>query len=301
MGCDGGTIPKRKEIVKNKEGRPKQTRKKGVDEAERWRNCAICDWTVKKPIVSGQWGHIFCKECVIQFLIDHKKHETLVSYDLLVEKSPVLDSLHSTKDIKALVLKENPDVDESQAANSEEAALKAKFVCPITGLETNGKYKFVFSWNCGCVVSEKAIKEVPNDEKCLVCQTPYMPFDLVTLNPDKKDLETNQCAFMVRKMRPHLEKVKGRSEGKANSNLDSGSSDWDGPSTSKGSTTNRAEFRKQREQRRKNAISNNHQAPSTSRASATNSNERVEGGRRQHEDESSVSSTTSSPTKRRKS
>ena len=31
----------------------------------------------------------------------------------------------------------------------------AEFHCPITGLEMNGRYKFVFFVTCGCVISGK--------------------------------------------------------------------------------------------------------------------------------------------------
>lgn len=36
----------------------------------------------------------------------------------------------------------------------------AEFACPITGLEMNGKYRFVVLQRSGHVVSEKALKQV---------------------------------------------------------------------------------------------------------------------------------------------
>lgn len=38
----------------------------------------------------------------------------------------------------------------------------ARYICPVTSLEMNGKYRFAFVWTCGCVVSERALKEVPS-------------------------------------------------------------------------------------------------------------------------------------------
>uniref|UniRef100_A0A6G1SBZ3 Replication termination factor 2 n=1 Tax=Aceria tosichella TaxID=561515 RepID=A0A6G1SBZ3_9ACAR len=296
MGCDGGTIPKRKEIVKNKQRRPRQERDKGAGAAEQWQNCAICDWILKKPIVAGHWGHIFCKECVLQHLIDYKQKETLMSYDLVADKSPILDSLHSTKDIKALKLKENPDKD--HASTSEEELLRPDFVCPITGLETNGKYKFVFSWNCGCVVSERAVKEVPNEEKCLVCQTPYKPFELVTINPDKKDLEENQCKFLARKMHAILEKER------SDSSFSSDSSGWgynEQASTSRSSSSSYEQLRRKRQQRRGNSGSSNQDGASTSSCPQSESSDNHQGNRRNHDDEASTSTSSTSQSKRQKS
>jgi hypothetical protein len=241
MGCDGGTIPKRNEIVKNKERRPRQERDRSAVDAEKWKNCAICDWILTKPIVAGQWGHIFSKECVLKHLIELKQRESLLAYDLVAEKTPILDSLHSMKDVKELKLKENTDSDCSQASNIDDIMTKPDFVCPITGLTTNGKYKFVFSWNCGCVVSERAVKEVPNEDKCLVCQTPYRPFDLVVLNPNEKDLEENQSKFLVRKMSEHLNKEKSRFEANSSqsSSETSGWANSDRATTSKNSSSSR--------------------------------------------------------------
>jgi hypothetical protein len=37
----------------------------------------------------------------------------------------------------------------------------ADYMCPVSGLEMNGKHKFVAIWSCGCVFSERALKHVP--------------------------------------------------------------------------------------------------------------------------------------------
>lgn len=36
----------------------------------------------------------------------------------------------------------------------------APYICPISGLEMTGKFRFVFLWGCGCVLAERALKEV---------------------------------------------------------------------------------------------------------------------------------------------
>lgn len=236
MGCDGGSIPKRKEVVKNKERQPRKQRAAGVDCAERWKQCAICDWILKKPIVAGHYGHLFCKECIIEFLIEVRR-DSLQSYDLRLAKLPALDTVHSLKDVKELKLAENTDSSSSSSNNGGDDTIRADFVCPITNLETNGKYKFMFSWNCGCVVSERAIKEVADEKKCLVCQVPYEgQWDLVTLNPDSKDLKENQAKFMARKMSPHLKELGGKkvTSSQETTSSSSSSQNYMGPSTSTG-------------------------------------------------------------------
>lgn len=36
----------------------------------------------------------------------------------------------------------------------------APYICPISGIEMSGKFRFVFLWSCGCVLAERALKEV---------------------------------------------------------------------------------------------------------------------------------------------
>ena len=236
MGCDGGSIPKRKEVVKNKERQPRKQRASSADCAERWKQCAICDWILKKPIVAGHYGHLFCKECIIEFLIEVRR-DSLQSYDLRLAKAPALDSVHSLKDVKELKLMENLEPGSQSSNDGGDDTIKADFACPITNLETNGKYKFMFSWNCGCVVSERAIKEVANEDKCLVCQVPYEgEWSLVLINPDEKELTENQAKFLTRKMGPHLKAMAGNKAPASQEATSSSSSsqNYMGPSTSTG-------------------------------------------------------------------
>lgn len=55
-------------------------------------------------------------------------------------------------------------------------------VCPITNQEYNGLNKFVGIWSCGHVYSQKAMKEIKNSNKCLVCEKEFRPEDLIDLN-----------------------------------------------------------------------------------------------------------------------
>lgn len=36
----------------------------------------------------------------------------------------------------------------------------AAYICPVIGLEMSGKFRFVALWSCGCVFSERALKEI---------------------------------------------------------------------------------------------------------------------------------------------
>jgi hypothetical protein len=68
MGCDGGSIPRREELVKLK----KKAEKADPTEVERikWFTCAMSTERLKEPIVACELGHLYNKEAVIRALIE---------------------------------------------------------------------------------------------------------------------------------------------------------------------------------------------------------------------------------------
>ena len=66
----------------------------------------------------------------------------------------------------------------------------------------NGKYKFCALWTCGCVLSERALKEV-DITTCHICATEFDKDDVIILNPVGDDVE-----LMVTNMERRREKIK---------------------------------------------------------------------------------------------
>lgn len=184
MGCDGGTIPKRKEIVKKKEGQSSQGEKQ-ANLSAKWQFCHLSGLRLKEPIVSCQLGHLYNKDAIIEYLLNSKQPSTSSS----TPTSTVCTHIKSLRDVKELKLKEKPDFDRTHQASSGNESFKAQFVCPISGLEMNGKYKFYYLKSCGCVLSERAMREVPDEERCILCSQTYDPLlDLIVLNGDDKEV-----------------------------------------------------------------------------------------------------------------
>lgn len=73
MGCDGGSIPRRDELVKLK----KKAEKVDPAEVERikWFTCALSNDKLKEPIVACELGHLYNKEAVIRSLLDKNVDE----------------------------------------------------------------------------------------------------------------------------------------------------------------------------------------------------------------------------------
>ncbi|KAM9525137.1 replication termination factor 2 isoform 4-T4 [Salvelinus alpinus] len=168
MGCDGGTIPKRHELVKG----PKKVEKvdKNAALAARWKYCALSTEKLRSPIVTCDLGRLYNKDAVIEFLLDKSADRP---------NSEVVSHLRGIKDIKELNLTDNPAW-EGERRNTKgdryEDMHCAMFICPVVGLEMNGKHRFCFLRTCGCVFSDRALKEVKTEICHKKIQTPAKPF-----------------------------------------------------------------------------------------------------------------------------
>lgn len=204
MGCDGGTIPKRDELVKTK--KKKETTAREITHAAKWNHCHLSQQPLEKPIVADLLGFLYKKECLIEYLLDKSKYE----------KGP--EHVKSLKDVKELDLTLNPSYDANRQESSDEfsAMNKAKWICSLTGLEMNGAFKFYYLFNCGCVFSERAYKKIQT-KKCIKCDKEYNENDLIVINANDEDLEQNKHKLKLRKeaqAKAKLEKTKN-SEAKA--------------------------------------------------------------------------------------
>lgn len=195
MGCDGGTIPKRDELVKVKK-RP-ETKDKQAELLFQWRCCLISQEMLETPIVTCGLGRLYNKSAVIEALLNRSILPTNAKH------------IRNLKDIKDLNLTPNPEYNEN--SESREHTLDngaAPYICAITGLEMSGKFRFVCLWSCGCVMSERAIKEI-NTKICHNCQKSFTDNDVIILNAVNKDLELMQDNLNIRQ---ELQKSKKRNK-----------------------------------------------------------------------------------------
>ncbi|XP_005090121.1 replication termination factor 2 [Aplysia californica] len=177
MGCDGGTIPRRDELVRTKK-KPEQKDKDSVL-AFKWKHCAISQEALVKPVVACELGRLYNKETVLEFLLDKSKFEVAAQFD----------HIRGLKDIKELNLTDNPERRPNGAEKGDAFidTSKSDFICPVVGLEMSGKYRFSFIWTCGCVMSERALREVKS-EVCHKCGKSYKEEDVILLNGSEEEV-----------------------------------------------------------------------------------------------------------------
>lgn len=180
MGCDGGTIPKRHELVKG----PKKVEKvdKNAELAAKWKYCALSQEKLKRPIVACELGRLYNKDAIIEYLLDKSAERP---------NAESVTHIRGIKDIKELNLTDNPEW-EGERRNIKgdryEDIHCGMFICPVVGLEMNGKHRFCYLQTCGCVFSDRALKEVKT-EICHKCGDPFKEEDVVVLNGTKEEVE----------------------------------------------------------------------------------------------------------------
>ncbi|XP_046688249.1 LOW QUALITY PROTEIN: replication termination factor 2-like, partial [Homalodisca vitripennis] len=107
---------------------------------------------------------------------------------------------------KELNLTPNPAFQESaEKGDGYVDRQSAPYICPVIGCEMNGKFKFSFIWGCGCVMSERALKEIKT-KVCHKCQKPFTEEDVIILNALDEDLNLMQTRMEARQARLKLEK-----------------------------------------------------------------------------------------------
>ncbi|CAH8535200.1 unnamed protein product [Schistosoma margrebowiei] len=162
MGGDGGSIPRRDDLVK-----PKKKQEVAEREAANmalWKHCALTQDPLRQPVVSCLLGRLYNKESIINKLLSKSNGDGFS------------DHIKKLRDVKELRLS-------STSSDNQEPQI---FYCPVTGLEMSGIYPFVYLWSCGCVFSRKALTEVSSN-LCMLCGTSFSSDDIILINPQTKD------------------------------------------------------------------------------------------------------------------
>uniref|UniRef100_A0A8C4WDZ1 Replication termination factor 2 n=1 Tax=Gopherus evgoodei TaxID=1825980 RepID=A0A8C4WDZ1_9SAUR len=184
MGCDGGTIPKRHELVKG----PRKVEKidKNAELVAQWYYCALSQEELRRPIVACELGRLYNKDAVIEFLLDKSSDKSLVQ---------AASYIRSIKNVTELNLADNPawkgDKGNTKGDKYDDIQC-ARFICPVVG--------FVFLRNCGCVFSERALKEIKT-EVCHRCGVPFQDDDVIILNGSKDDVEVLKKRMEERRLK----------------------------------------------------------------------------------------------------
>lgn len=185
MGGDGGSIPKRTEMVKMKKKKASANDLSfGASLISKWTHCKLSNTKLEYPILIDRLGNLFNKQAILQHLISRKHKKAMINDLNHIQKF--------SKDLIHCKIRFRSDINKNNGNGSKRNSNEGIFECPITGIVANGKYPFVCLTNCGCVISERAIKNIRStDDCCLICNEPMVESDedmeyilnVIPLNP----------------------------------------------------------------------------------------------------------------------
>ncbi|WEW59063.1 Replication termination factor 2 [Emydomyces testavorans] len=180
MGNDGGSIPTRRELVKEAAKAPSASQLK---EAQReqlehfWTTCPLSHRELRPPIVSDSVGNLYNKDTILRFLIPGDDLEGIRSKADCEEI--LCGRVKSLRDVVEVKFEADGD-----AADTEEQK-KKQFVCPVTNKALGPSVKSVYLVPCGHAFSEEAIREMKSD-KCLQCNESYISENIIPILPTKE-------------------------------------------------------------------------------------------------------------------
>lgn len=173
MGNDGGSIPKRRELVKEAARSLTTTEiKESQNEQQEyyWTTDPISQEPLAQPVVSDTSGKLYNKSTILEYLVEGARKEDA--------ETVTQGAVKSLKDIVEVKFDEDKDA----AAKANGAASYEFWKCPVTGDRLGPGAKAVYLVPCGHAFSGHAIKEV-SGEKCLSCETEYASNDIIPILP----------------------------------------------------------------------------------------------------------------------
>jgi hypothetical protein len=178
MGNDGGSIPTRRELVKNAARNPNTSELKATQleaQTHHWTYCPLSNRPLAAPIVSDCAGTLYNKDAILEQLLPKDND---VPASIIKEKEDVLQGrvkgLRDVVEVKFTVTKEGKD---------------EKKICPITSKELGPTTRAVYLVPCGHAFSEVAIREVAGDT-CVECNEAYTSENIIPILPlAKEDIE----------------------------------------------------------------------------------------------------------------
>ncbi|KAJ7273413.1 DUF602-domain-containing protein [Mycena rebaudengoi] len=206
MGNDGGSIPDRRDLVRNK--KKAESMDKANHTRARWAFCALSKRRLQEPIVSCALGKLYNKDAIIEFLLDK---------DAYGDGENICGHIRSLKDVKTLTLTANP----APALPSAESLERPQFVCPLTLKEMNGVMPFVYLRPCGCVFAHaalNAVRSAPSEgeteaakDTCPQCAAKYThPIDCIPINPGPEEEERLRDLLSAQRLLEPVKKSKKR-------------------------------------------------------------------------------------------
>ncbi|KAI6249601.1 Replication termination factor 2 [Erysiphe necator] len=182
MGNDGGSIPRRIELVKEAARKPNTSELKATlleAQTHAWKICPLSNQPLTAPIVSDYTGALYNKDAILEKLIPNEREND--GTDILQGR---ITSLKDVVEVHFTLIKEGEE---------------ERRVCSLTSKELGPHTKAVYLVPCGHTFSETAIREVRGD-RCIQCNEEYTSENIINILPSTTD-EINKLSMRMSKLR----------------------------------------------------------------------------------------------------
>jgi len=159
MGNDGGSIPTRRELVKEGARDLTTTQVKEIQTEQQehyWSTCALSHEPLSLPVVSDALGTLYNKDAVLDRLLAAGQDDKA---GLEARGEAFKDRLRSLRDVVEVKFQIDDFAKEGGTASK-------RWVCPVTGKALEPGVKAVYLVPCGHAFAKSAIKEMAG-ENCL--------------------------------------------------------------------------------------------------------------------------------------
>ena len=202
MGNDGGSIPTRRELVKEGAKSRTTTEVKEIQNERQehfWATCALSHEPLHDPVVSDGLGTLYNKAAVLSHLLDLTKTGVAGS-ETKQGTDDFKDRLRSLKDVVEVHFSHQNDGNES----------RKEWVCPISNKTMGPGTKGVYIVPCGHAFAESVLKEM-SETICLQCGESYTKSNVIpilpTLQADQDRLQQRLMDLKAEGLSHSLKKV----------------------------------------------------------------------------------------------
>lgn len=195
MGNDGGSIPKRDDLIKDSK-KSENAEANHATHLLSWFCCSFSKLPLSEPIVSCGLGRLYNKDILLENLLSSKEKGSYwkAHQEKGLSTTPSIENgishITTLKDVKELKLKPNPAYQPHVAVNKKLLCGEnqiGRWVCSVTNREINGHAKFVYLVRCGHVFNDQVLVNIKSNE-CLECGIEFTDDDIIPLNPKQDDI-----------------------------------------------------------------------------------------------------------------
>ncbi|KAL4900502.1 hypothetical protein BDW74DRAFT_92991 [Aspergillus multicolor] len=187
MGNDGGSIPTRRELVREAARAPTTAQLKETQrelQTHFWTTCPLSHKPLQRPIVSDCAGNLYNKDAILKFLLPGEEIEGISSKADCEEI--LAGRVKGLRDVVELEFEVDTEREGNAAANGNGETKSEGWICPVTAKQLGPSVKAVYIVPCGHVFSEEAVRQLKQD-KCLQCNEPYTEENVIPILPTKED------------------------------------------------------------------------------------------------------------------